>query len=530
MVRISKEKILIKILLWGMAGSGKTTIIDTIYRFTKENEKDIAPTGKVTKVAMASGSTLYFDRGIFQSKKRDDIFYHIYSVAGQKRFAHLRKKVFKGTDGVIFIVDSQTHFFEDNIKSLKELNEIARGRLITKIPLIIMLNKQDLVGRAEVIGEENFKQVLKDEHLWFEPEDKLHMWNPKIYKTCALYDKKSNIFRSFSECARRSGVYFLYGKGSAPVSDVFKKELTQLDQENFLDSMIELISSKVKSNEYNIKEVIQQTVEMSKEYLNSAWEILSDAQIAYSSGNLEKADNFAYAAKAIFKDLDSTPGFEKANELLKKIDNISRILTDNKKKIHKIMYNGSLERCLLHDELDIKCTRLQEIKKTIISPKIYGFFMYQFPRKEEELEYDFLKKENEIYKREIQKFRELIQNVNEDPFINIDIGTEATSLGIKTCEFCRIARSYDFGILLLNPPNPNAFLEAGMFLSLGKKLILINNESRLKDTPYDLSPFTYIKYDSVEELEESWNNYMLKFLTNIKNSYKAFPSSKNQLK
>jgi len=202
MVRFTQDhKVYIKILYWGMGGSGKTTCVDTLYRLTKEEKTDIAPTGELTKIQMASGSTLYFDRGIFQSTKQKKVFYHVYTVAGQSRFSPLRKKIFKGTDGVIFVVDSQTHFFEDNIESLKELKNITRDKLIKEIPLIIMLNKQDL---TEVIGEEDFKQVLKDEKLWYEPDNKLHLHNPIIYKTCALWDQQKDIYRSFSECARRT--------------------------------------------------------------------------------------------------------------------------------------------------------------------------------------------------------------------------------------------------------------------------------------------------------------------------------------
>jgi len=202
MVRFTQDhKVYIKILYWGMGGSGKTTIVDTLYRLTKEEKTDIEPTGELTKIQMASGSTLYFDRGIFQSTKQKKVFYHVYTVAGQSRFSPLRKKIFKGTDGVIFVVDSQTHFFEDNIESLKELKNITRDKLIKEIPLIIMLNKQDL---TEVIGEEDFKQVLKDEKLWHEPDNELHLQNPIIYKTCALWDQQKDIYRSFSECARRT--------------------------------------------------------------------------------------------------------------------------------------------------------------------------------------------------------------------------------------------------------------------------------------------------------------------------------------
>jgi len=197
------HSIYIKILYWGMYSSGKTTSVDTLHRLTKENHKSIEPTSNLTKISTSSGTTLYFDRGVFKTTKKNgnrNIFYQVYTVAGQKRFSPLRTKIFKGTDGVLFTVDSQTHLLEDNIESLKELINVARGKLIKEIPLIVMLNKQDL---KDVIGEEDFKYILKDMKLWYEPDHELYNRNPLIYPTCALYDQRKNIYRSFFECARR---------------------------------------------------------------------------------------------------------------------------------------------------------------------------------------------------------------------------------------------------------------------------------------------------------------------------------------
>ncbi|MHA1805860.1 MAG: ADP-ribosylation factor-like protein [Promethearchaeota archaeon] len=213
----------IKLLYWGMAGSGKTTIIDTLYKITKSQKKEmgqlisIEPKGELKKIGAKSGATLYFDRGFFQSKFHKTVNYHVFTVAGQNSFSPLRLRIFEGTDGVIFVVDSQTHFFEDNIESLKELKNVARGKLITEIPLIVMLNKQDL---ENVIHVEDFIQVLKNEKLWNEPNDELYMWNPIIYETCALFDKKKNIYQSFSELARRTQIYKTYGKGKAPLKEI----------------------------------------------------------------------------------------------------------------------------------------------------------------------------------------------------------------------------------------------------------------------------------------------------------------------
>ncbi len=201
MVRFTADdSVYIKILYWGMAGSGKTTILDSFYRLTKEEHKDVTPTGVLTKISMASGATLYFDRGVFQSTKQAKVSYHIYTTAGQSRFTPLRKKIYKGTDGVIFTVDSQTHFLEDNIESLKELITISRGELLKKIPLIVMLNKQDL---KSIIGVDDFIDVLKEQKLWYEPDHELYNQNPLIYKTCALYETRKNIYRSFYDCARQ---------------------------------------------------------------------------------------------------------------------------------------------------------------------------------------------------------------------------------------------------------------------------------------------------------------------------------------
>lgn len=183
-----------------MAGSGKTTIVDTLYKLTKEKNKDIFPIGELTKIERESGSTLYFDRGVFQSKKQKQIFYNIFTVAGQSSFSPLRKRIFEGTDGVIFVADSQTMFFEDNIEYLKELKNVSRGRLIKEIPLIVMLNKQDL---NDVIGREEFLQVLKEENLWYNPNNALHVYNPIIYETCALYHLRKKIYSSFIECGRQ---------------------------------------------------------------------------------------------------------------------------------------------------------------------------------------------------------------------------------------------------------------------------------------------------------------------------------------
>jgi hypothetical protein len=99
-----------------------------------------------------------------------------------------------------------------------ELKSITDDKLIKEIPVIVMLNKQDLEG---VIDIEDFELVLEREKLWFNPQHELYNWNPMIYDTCALYGKDKNIYRSFYECARRTVIYQIYGDGKAPKNGEF---------------------------------------------------------------------------------------------------------------------------------------------------------------------------------------------------------------------------------------------------------------------------------------------------------------------
>ncbi len=235
MVQYKDDEIYFKILYYGMAGSGKTTILETLYKLTKDGKKEIIPIRDLQKIDRESGATLYFDRGIFQLTKKKKVYYRVYTVAGQRGFGALRIKVFNKldaeTDAVIFVVDSQTKFLEDNMEFLLELKSITKRKLIKEIPFIVMLNKQDL---EEIIDTEDFIQILKNEKLWYEPPDELYMWNPLIYKTCALFDQEKDIYRSFYEIARRTGLYHIYGDGEAPVdkkisdtsilSNIYKKK------------------------------------------------------------------------------------------------------------------------------------------------------------------------------------------------------------------------------------------------------------------------------------------------------------------
>ncbi|MHA1677412.1 MAG: ADP-ribosylation factor-like protein [Promethearchaeota archaeon] len=205
--KINKNgKILIKIVYWGCAASGKTTSVDTLFQIVEKGNNNIKIINSLKKIDMKGGSTLYFDRGIFQSKIQEKILYHIYTVAGQVRFFPIRNKIFHGTNAIIFVFDGQRSRMEENINSLKELKKISENRLISEIPMLVMVNKQDL---PNPLKKSEVEDLLRQEGLFYPANHKLNTWNPIVYETIALYKNSQNIYTIFSEMLRRISQYML---------------------------------------------------------------------------------------------------------------------------------------------------------------------------------------------------------------------------------------------------------------------------------------------------------------------------------
>ena len=197
-----------------MAGSGKTTALKTLYWLTKEQKKEVVPVSELVNYENNRGATLYYDRCTFQSRKQENIFYWVYTIPGRPSYFPIRRKIFEGTDGVIFVFDSRPQFLEKNIESLKELRNIARDKLNKEIPLTVLLNKQDL---DNTIGTEDFKKVLIREKIWSENNHKLNIKDLSLFDTCALYDEKKDIYNSFYECTRKIGEGLLSEVKDTPI-------------------------------------------------------------------------------------------------------------------------------------------------------------------------------------------------------------------------------------------------------------------------------------------------------------------------
>jgi len=142
-----------------------------------------------------TGRTLFFDRmvaGIANVKLQ------IYTVAGQRRHKFQRKTILNGVDGIIFVWDAQVEQWQENVWSLEELQEHIGDILGKQVPIIFMINKQDLpniIKRTQVM--DLLKEKGLDKVLSPMTGDQLEV---QVYDTIAI--QGLNVKRAFQQLAR----------------------------------------------------------------------------------------------------------------------------------------------------------------------------------------------------------------------------------------------------------------------------------------------------------------------------------------
>ena len=72
--------------------------------------------------------------------------FHLYTVPGQVFYDASRKLILKGSDGIVFVADSQVARAEANIESLENLesNLAAYNTTLGKMPHVVQYNKRDM--------------------------------------------------------------------------------------------------------------------------------------------------------------------------------------------------------------------------------------------------------------------------------------------------------------------------------------------------------------------------------------------------
>lgn len=142
-INFKKKEVQVKIVYYGPGRGGKTTNLEYIFRNFKDRIKT-----ELVAIKTQGDRTLFFDFLPFDMGKIKgyDVKVQLYTVPGQVKYDATRELVLRGVDGVVFVADSMEARRQQNLQSLKNLqdNLAIHKKSIFKIPLVLQYNKRDL--------------------------------------------------------------------------------------------------------------------------------------------------------------------------------------------------------------------------------------------------------------------------------------------------------------------------------------------------------------------------------------------------
>ncbi len=145
----SGEEINAKIVYYGPGLSGKTTNLEYIHEKMPVHSK-----GKLVSMKTRTDRTLFFD---FLPLELGEINgyrsrFLLYTVPGQVYYNATRKLVLKGADAIVFVADSSRAKLQDNIESLRNLEDNLNeyGMSLDHVPWVIQYNKRDVADAMPV--------------------------------------------------------------------------------------------------------------------------------------------------------------------------------------------------------------------------------------------------------------------------------------------------------------------------------------------------------------------------------------------
>lgn len=155
-INFAAREINCKIVYYGPGLSGKTTNLEMIHAKIPASHR-----GELTSIATEGDRTLFFDFMPLDLGKIGGMTtrFQLYTVPGQVYYNATRKLVLQGVDGIIFVADSQQGKMQENIDSLRNLEEnlAEYGLDLASIPHVMQYNKRDL---PNVVPVEEMNRVL----------------------------------------------------------------------------------------------------------------------------------------------------------------------------------------------------------------------------------------------------------------------------------------------------------------------------------------------------------------------------------
>ncbi len=155
-INFAQKQVNAKIVYYGPGMSGKTTNLEVIHQRAPEPNR-----GELTSISTDGDRTLFFD---FMPLDLGTVAgmrtcFQIYTVPGQVYYNSTRKLVLQGVDGIVFVSDSSASMVEENLESMRNLEENLNeyGKSLTTLPHVIQFNKRDM---PDALPVEELNQIL----------------------------------------------------------------------------------------------------------------------------------------------------------------------------------------------------------------------------------------------------------------------------------------------------------------------------------------------------------------------------------
>jgi len=132
-----------RILLWGIAGAGKSTTLHTIYaRLRPESRGELVRTPSRLDPTVHSES-LSISLGELGGKAMQ---IEVVAVPGADDQAMTRKQLLDEVDGVVLVLDCSPDRIESNVAAIDELRDslAAYGQRLDAFPIVLQYNKRDV--------------------------------------------------------------------------------------------------------------------------------------------------------------------------------------------------------------------------------------------------------------------------------------------------------------------------------------------------------------------------------------------------
>jgi signal recognition particle receptor subunit beta len=156
MINWQERELIIKIVYYGPAMSGKTTNLEQIH-------SKVSPEHRSNLLSLKNGEdrTLFFDFVQIDLCKINGFLprINLYTVPGQSYYKFSRNIVLAGADGVVFVADSAPDRSDANVASWQDMGENMGSH---NLPfddrhVVIQCNKQDLI---DAMSPEDIRQLL----------------------------------------------------------------------------------------------------------------------------------------------------------------------------------------------------------------------------------------------------------------------------------------------------------------------------------------------------------------------------------